>query len=220
LAWLEWAMNTCVYSFGYAELMLHAAAVARGDAGVLLIGRSGSGKSTLCAACVMNGWRLLSDEIALISPQDGLLSGMVRPIVLKNRSIEIIRERYPQAVCGPLMRQTAKGDVAHLRPPRESVRLMDERVPPVGVYFVEYRAGARLSRRSIGKGRAMIGVAGSSFNYGALGRVGFETLAGLVERCECQELVYGNLDEVLEFLEREHGAAGEEQTAAHDQGIR
>jgi HprK-related kinase A len=215
LAWLEWGMNLCVYALGYPELVLHGAVVARGAEGVLLIGHSGSGKSTLCAALALDGWRLLSDELAIISTADGLLSGTARPVILKDRSIELIRQRYGQAVFGPLAAQTHKGDVAHLRPPGESVRRVDERVPPRRVYLVQYRAGARLRTRPVRKGRAMIELAKSSFNYGLLGRTGFLTLARLVDRCDCSELVYGNLDEALSLLERDRcGSGGEPGTQA------
>jgi hypothetical protein len=40
----------------------------RGGRALLLPAPSGSGKSTLCAGLAFNGWRLLSDELALLDP--------------------------------------------------------------------------------------------------------------------------------------------------------
>lgn len=45
----------------------------------MLVGTTGAGKSTLCAALCADGWRLLSDEMALIEPDTGRLRGMGRP---------------------------------------------------------------------------------------------------------------------------------------------
>ena len=69
---------------------MHAAVFERDSSAVVLPGPSGVGKSTLCAALVARGWRLLSDEVAMIRPQDGLLQPYPRPISLKNESIEMI----------------------------------------------------------------------------------------------------------------------------------
>lgn len=50
-----------------------------------------SAKRTLCAALVGKGWRLLSDELALVRLDTGELVPLPRPISLKNASINIIR---------------------------------------------------------------------------------------------------------------------------------
>jgi hypothetical protein len=50
---------------------LHAASVACGKSGVLLIGPSGSGKTTTALALVRGGFQLLSDENSLLKVEDG-----------------------------------------------------------------------------------------------------------------------------------------------------
>ena len=58
-AFLEWGMNWCVSLHANEYLKLHAAAVSREDATIIMPGVPGSGKSTLCAALGLNGWRIL-----------------------------------------------------------------------------------------------------------------------------------------------------------------
>ncbi len=200
LASLEWGMNACIYRLGQLDLMVHAAVLERDGQAVLLVGASGSGKSTLCSALALSGWRLLSDELGLVSFDDGRLTGTARPIILKNRAIDIVRETYPDAVFGPLIRNTPKGTVSHVRPPRESVLKMDERAVPQMALFVEFRA-ARTEWNPVSKGQAMIRLADSSFNFGVLGRSGFNILGEMVERCHCGELIYGDLHDALELIQ-------------------
>jgi ABC-type cobalamin/Fe3+-siderophores transport system ATPase subunit len=71
--------------------------VERNGKALLLAGPSGAGKSTLCAALITRGWRLLSDEAAMIRPDDGLIQPYPRPICLKNASIDLIAEAVPDA---------------------------------------------------------------------------------------------------------------------------
>ena len=51
---------------GALFLLVHAAVLERDGRAVVMPGPSGVGKSTLCAALVARGWRLLSDEVAMI----------------------------------------------------------------------------------------------------------------------------------------------------------
>ena len=48
---------------------LHAAALTRGEHGVLISARSGSGKSTAALSLVRNGWGYLSDDTVLLRPE-------------------------------------------------------------------------------------------------------------------------------------------------------
>ena len=118
---LEWAMNWCVSAHAHQFLILHAAVLER-EGGVLVMpAPPGSGKSTLCAALVHSGWRLLSDELALVSLSDGMIWPLCRPIGLKNHSIGVLQAFAPSAVFSGLTLGTAKGTVAHMKVPREQI---------------------------------------------------------------------------------------------------
>lgn len=57
----------------HARFVLHGAAVARGDHGIVLLGHTGAGKSTAAAAALEAGWRVLADdEIVIDASQDEL----------------------------------------------------------------------------------------------------------------------------------------------------
>ena len=68
---LESAINWCMGRDITRFLLIHAGVVERGGQALLLPGVSGAGKSTLCALLASRGWRLLSDEIAMVRPADG-----------------------------------------------------------------------------------------------------------------------------------------------------
>jgi len=140
-ALFEWGLNQAIVQHAHHFLMLHAAVVEKRGRAIIMPGQPGSGKSTLCAALISEGWRLLSDEFALLSPEDGLLTPLPRPVSIKNAAIDLIRKRMPDAVIGPIATDTAKGTVAHLKAPLDSVRRANERATPAWLVFPEYDSG-------------------------------------------------------------------------------
>lgn len=198
---LEWGLNWCVSAHCHQYLIVHAAVVERSGRALLLPAPPGSGKSTLCAALVQRGWRLLSDELALLEPATGAAVPLARPVSLKNASIEVIRRFAPEALLGETVHDTLKGSVAHMKPPAEAVRRAMEPAQPRWLVMPRYTAGASATLEPLPRGRAFMQLADSSFNYHLHGRAGFEVLADVVQACDCFEFEYGRLEEAVAVLE-------------------
>lgn len=201
-AFLEWGMNWCISIHMNQYLKLHAAVLERNGRALVMPAEPGSGKSTLCAALMLRGWRLLSDEHALVSFDDASLIPVCRPVSLKNQSIEVIKNFEPGAVFGPACEDTHKGTVAHLRPDARSVELDDQSARPAWLVFPKYIADSetRLTERI--KETAFLKAGDQSFNYSLLGVKGFEVMSKLVEASDCYNFTYSNLDEAVATFER------------------
>lgn len=195
-------MNWCISTQIHTYLIIHAAVVEKKGFAAVLPAPPGSGKSTLCASLVQEGWRLLSDELTLINLSTAKAVPVPRPIGLKNQSIEIIRQRYPQAVLGVLSSDTLKGSVCHLKPPAESVQRQFIECPIGWVVFPKYEAGAETELILKPKGQAFMEIANNAFNYSALGVDGFEILKKVVDRADCFSFKYSNLDEAIAVFDQ------------------
>jgi hypothetical protein len=66
LAYLEWLAISRAIAATSRQVAFHAAALARGDAVVLLVGESGAGKTTLTLGLMRRGWEPFADDIALV----------------------------------------------------------------------------------------------------------------------------------------------------------
>lgn len=201
-AMFEWGLNWVIANNAHQFAIVHAATVEKNGRGFIFPGAPGSGKSTLCAALVCRGWRLLSDEMAMISLGDGLLWPLARPISLKNASIQIIGNFGTDVVMGDVVADTVKGDVAHMRPPIASVESAAIAAHPFAVVFPTYRAEAQTDYKEVSKALTLMRLAENCFNYPVLGAAGFNCLADTVERSNCYTLSYSNLDEAIAELER------------------
>lgn len=196
-ALLEWTLNWWVSSHAHHWLLLHAAVVERDGRAVVLPAEPGAGKSTLCAGLVQRGWRLMSDEMALISLDNGELHALARPISLKNASLDVIRAFAPGAVLGREARDTAKGTVAHLRPKPDDVDRAGVTARPRWVVFPRYAAGEPAALEPMAKADAMMEIGRHSFNYALLGGDGFDALAALVTASDCHRFRYSRLDDAI-----------------------
>lgn len=199
---LEWGLNWCVYGLCHQHLTLHAAVLERNGRALLLPAPSGSGKSTLCAALTFSGWRLLSDELALIAPDSAELLPLPRPVSLKNASIEVIRRFAPQVEFGSIVEETAKGVVAHFPPPAVAVQASGQRALPGWVIFPRYSAGAPASLVPMERSRTFMRLIENAFNYDIFGREGFDLLAAVVDRSLCYSFEYGDLAEAVALFDR------------------
>jgi len=200
-AGFEWSLNWCVGNQAPRFVAVHAAVVERGGRALILSAESGAGKSTLCAALALNGWRLFSDEFALVNPDTGLLTPLPRPVSLKNASIEIIRGRRSDVVFGPQGVDIEGARFVHMKPPAESVRRAREEARPAWVVLPRWTAGRPTSLQPLAKAHALLRMTDQSFNYNHLGTKGFACVADLVRQCDCYTLEYSDLDDVLIRLE-------------------
>ncbi|MCU0922291.1 MAG: HprK-related kinase A [Burkholderiaceae bacterium] len=211
----EWGCNWLIGRRLSDLLLLHAGAVERDGLALLLPALPGSGKSTLTAALSQRGWRLLSDEFGAFDPDRGSFRAVLKPVALKNQSIEVIRRFAPRAVLGPEFANTRKGTVAHLAPHPDAVERRHEPARPGAVVLPKWEAGSSTRFEPLPENVVFPALAFNAFNYNLLGAVGFQAATGLVRQCPAWQLVYSDLDDALSTLEaawphvvERHRAAG------------
>jgi len=199
---LEWAMNWCIAMHAHHYLTLHAAVMERDGCAVIMPAPSGSGKSTLCAALVNRGWRLLSDEMTLISLVDQTIIPLGRPIGLKNQSLTVIRKFAPEAVLSQVTHDTLKGSVGHMKVPSTHVAQLEDRARPRWVVFPKYVPGSTAEMTVRSKANSMLELGRNSFNYSVLGLAGFELLADVISASDCYDFTYSQLEEAVTIFDQ------------------
>ena len=193
---LEWGMNWTIANYGHYYLIIHSAVVVKNNKAIVLPAPQGSGKSTLCASLVNSGWRLFSDEIAIISLENGLVYPCCRPISLKNQSINIIDEKFPQARLMAPVKDTTKGTVSLMKPYQDSV-INNDPAEIVAVVFPKYEAetdGEFIPRT---KSDTLIQLIQNSFNYHVISKQGFDIASDIIESAQCYDYTYSDIDKAI-----------------------
>lgn len=192
LPMLEWGLNYLIAARVNAHLLLHAGVVEHTGVGIVLPALPGSGKSTLVAALACHGYRLLSDEFGVVRLADHALLPLLRPIGLKNASIDLIARLAPEVRLGPRFEGTSKGMVAHLAPGPRAVRMRHVAAPPGLVVFPRFVSGAPTAAEAVEPERVFTKLAVNSFNHRLLGEAGFDATVALARGCPAHRLTYGN----------------------------
>jgi hypothetical protein len=161
-AMLEWGMNWCVANHAHQYLIVHAGVVERNGKVIVMPAAQGAGKSTLTAALAWSGWRLFSDELALLGLRDQQVQPFPRPVNLKNESIGIIAD------------------------------FIDGGVFVGAIVFPRYEPGVGLRLRPLARASAFEDIIGHCFNYHLLGLEAFDTLYRVITGCNCYSLEYSD----------------------------
>jgi len=196
----EWGLNWCLATRPLGYLVMHAAVVAHGRDALILPGFPGAGKSTLCAALTFGeGWRLLSDELAILAPETGELQPNPRPISVKNESLRIV-SAFPGAALGPAYSDTRKGTVAHVAPPAASLAAAEQTARCRWVVFPRFAAGSQPTCEEITRAEAFARIAEQSFNRDRMGEAGFHAICAMLDGARCFEIAYGSTTDGLGLI--------------------
>ena len=196
----EMAMNLQVALGWRRHLLLHASAVERDGRVLVMTGASGSGKSTLAALLACRGWRFLGDEFVLLDPLSGEIIPFPRLISLKNSAIAAMEAARPDALFGPLMRDTPKGDIRHMVPPADAIARMGEGGRPALLLFPRF--GEPRAVRSVAAGETFMRLTQASTNYVALGEAGFTALTRFVKSVPSLAIDYESGEEAIALVEQ------------------
>ena len=192
-AMLEWAMNWLISSSANQFLIIHAAVLEKNGKAIIITAPSGSGKSTLCSYLAAKGWRLLSDELTLVDLDSGNIIPIARPFNLKNDSIDVASEYFPQENFTQRIHDTQKGTVSLVKPPVESVKNDEKTAVPALIVLVKYEPKEQFYMEDVNKCEAAIELVQNSFNFNVLGKKAFTSIRSLVDTCETVYVEYSNL---------------------------
>lgn len=197
---LEWGFNWFISGFSCEYLCIHAAVVEKNNVTVILPAPPGSGKSTMCALMMLDGWRLLSDEHCLLDLSTLEVVPFVRPISLKNRSIDIIQRHQFDCKKSRIFNRTIKGRIQYLAPTEVSWQNYKKSANANYVIFPKYVAGLTLTTCEINQTTLFRRLLENTFNYTVLGERSFHALTDWLPRLNAIDLQYSDNEQMLAFV--------------------
>lgn len=161
----------------------------------------GSGKSTLTALLAYSGWRLLSDELTLVDIKSGEIQPLARPINLKNQSIKVVKEAFPNAIHSDVVRDTHKGDVCLFKAPENATQHIHKTARATHVIFPKFEPDTTIEDEVLSQEKVFFSLIENSFNYNVLGLTGFTAMTDLVDGIQGFNFTYGDNDTAISWFE-------------------
>lgn len=183
------------------HLLFHAAVLQKNGITVLLPGQAGSGKTTLAAALTSYGWIFLSDEIAVLGHEGAFVSALPLPMSIKQGSLALLSRYYPALSRQPVHLR-ADGTLVRYFSPSSLPEDLNAQVPVKFLIFPRYIRGARVHLNDLDEMEALKRLTSTGSSDRELTSRDVETIIDLVENSSRYELIVGDLDETVVFLER------------------
>lgn len=197
----EWGLNWVVTSFIAQYLSFHAAVVEKNGITLVLPAPPGSGKSTLCAILMLSGWRLLSDEHCLLDMESLELVPYVRPVAIKNNSIAVLQNMFPDAQRSRIYPETIKGAIQYLAPTASSWKHAETRCRASMVIFPKFQTDSGLKLTKLSEADLFNRLLRNCFNYDVFGERSFTATCNWLDGLTAVDLVYSDSDAVLRWLD-------------------
>jgi HprK-related kinase A len=198
---LEMGMNLSAALQCFRFTMFHAGVVARGADAVMIAAHSGGGKSTLTAAMMEAGYRLLSDEFAVLRRDRVALMPYPRPVSLKNASVDVVRELAGKDMLSKPLVGTPKGTVAYRRARASDIQAMHEEAIPRLLIFPTFKEKSSVTVSTVEPADAAMRLIAGSPNYQVVGREAFETTMAMMDGLNAFEIRYGNTADSVNLVQ-------------------
>lgn len=196
VSYLLWHLNRAAIDSSEGCTLVHAAGAAYGEAGIVLPAPMERGKTTLVAGLLKSGLRYLSDEAVAVDPASGLLLPFPKTLTLDPGSWRVHADLRPHVPPG-----LERVHDMHWHVPATAIRadVVAPPVPPAFVLAHRYEPDAATTLRSVPRAQALMTLMENRFDTGH-GSRDLQVLADLVRRCDCYELVVGDLDEACTLI--------------------
>jgi hypothetical protein len=174
----------------YGHFCLHAATVAKGERGAMLIGPSGSGKTTTALALLRGGFEILTDEFSVLNanPEPVQLTGFKRALEVVGGAPATLAELEQTLGAG-------RAGKTRFRPPNEMNPANGRWVHPAAMFFLQLRPGqSRHQVKPVRREEAFVRVTNQVLDPTNVFRRDeqAQALIRLVEACPAYELTLGN----------------------------
>lgn len=198
---LEMGMNLSAALQCFRFTMFHAGVVAKDDRAIVIAANSGGGKSTLTAAMMERGFRLLSDEFAVLRRDEAKLMPYPRPVSLKKASVDIVRAFAGDDAVSPALEGTPKGTVAYRRARESDIAAMMQPAVARLIVFPKFSTDATAAAEPVDAADALMRLIAGSPNYQVIGEEAFRSTLQMMQGAKAFEITYGNTEDSILLVE-------------------
>lgn len=201
------AVRACLTQLAVAAsgglCVVHAGALCRNGAALLLPGEAGHGKSTLSAGLAARGFHMLCDDTTLLAGEPPLVRSLPTGLCIKRGAYPVLEPRYPQLLSLPEWRRPDGKQARYLMPGRDLPwATSDAAVAVHWIAFPHYDPDRGTALLPLPKHEALARLLrGVCFLSGSLDKQNLDKFIAWIERIDCFELPLSSLDEATALID-------------------
>jgi hypothetical protein len=201
------AVRACLTQLATARsgglCVVHAGALCRNGAALLLPGDAGDGKSTLSAGLAARGFDMLCDDTTLLAGEPPLVRSIPTGLCIKRGAYAVLEPHYPRLASLPEWRRPDGRQARYLMPGRELPWAgPDAAVGVSWIVFPRYHPDRGTALLPLPRHEALARLLrGVCFLSGSLDERNLEKLIAWIEPIDCFELPLSSLDAATALLD-------------------
>jgi hypothetical protein len=201
------AVRACLTQLAVAAsgglCVVHAGALCRNGAALLLPGEAGHGKSTLSAGLAARGFHMLCDDTTLLAGEPPLVRCLPTGLCIKRGAYSVLESDYPQLAALPEWRRPDGKRARYLMAGRDLPwAAPDAAVAVRWIVFPRYHPDHDTALMPLPKHEALARLLrGVCFLSGSLDQRNLDRLIAWIERIDCFELPLSSLDAATALID-------------------
>ena len=201
------AVRACLTQLATARsgglCVVHAGALCRNGAALLLPGDAGHGKSTLSAGLAARGFDMLCDDTTLLAGEPPLVRSIPTGLCIKRGAYAVLEPHYPRLASLPEWRRPDGRQARYLMPGRDLPWAgPDAAVGVSWIVFPRYHPDRGTALLPLPRHEALARLLrGVCFLSGSLDERNLEKLIAWIEPIDCFELPLSSLDAATALLD-------------------
>lgn len=182
---------------------IHAGALCRNGAALLLPGEAGDGKSTLSAGLAARGFHMLCDDTTLLAGEPPLVRSLPIGLCIKRGAYPVLEPHYPQLPSLPEWRRPDGKQARYLMPGCDLPwAAPDAAVAVRWIVFPRYHPDRGTTLLPLPRHEALARLLrGVCFLSGSLDRQNLDKLITWIEQIDCFELPLSSLDAATTLID-------------------
>ncbi|MBI3196277.1 MAG: PqqD family peptide modification chaperone [Rhodospirillales bacterium] len=201
------AVRACLTQLAVAAsgglCVVHAGALCRNGAALLLPGQAGHGKSTLSAGLAARGFQMLSDDTTLLAGEPPLVRSLPTGLCIKRGAYPVLEPHFPQLASLPEWRRPDGKQARYLMPGNDLPWAAPDAAAAVRwIVFPRYHPAQGTALLPLPRHEAMARLLhGVCFLSGSLDKRNLDEFIAWIEQIDCFELPLSSLDAATALID-------------------
>lgn len=181
-------------------LQIHAGAVEKNKKGFLLPSGPGKGKTTLILGLILDGFKYLTDEVSLVSPDNLMIEPFPRSLCIKESSFQLFQNLKSDFNLKDYFLRYDNQKAWYINPLHLHKKCLGNQTKVNYIVFINFDPKEKSRLEEISKSKTILEMTKQSFNLSSYNNKGVDMLVSIVSNAKCYTLFSNNLKNSIKLI--------------------